>query len=168
MFTYLLVYFSARTNPSLFFTQGFHIRVSGSERSAFTRVGSNVYLCIIILKCRYPHLLNEFYFILFIYFAFQGLTHGIWKFPGQGSSQSYAASLCQSHNNSGSEPCLQPTPQLTATLDPQPTERGQGSNPHPHGYQFGSFPLRHNGTPIKWILKYVKEFPGGLALKDLA
>ena len=25
-------------------------------------------------------------------------------------------------------------PQLTVTLDPQPTEQGQGSNPHPYGY----------------------------------
>ena len=29
-----------------------------------------------------------------------------------------AAGLCQSHSNTGSEPRLQPTPQLTATLDP--------------------------------------------------
>ena len=29
-----------------------------------------------------------------------------------------AASLRQSHSNGGSEPCLRPTPQLTATLDP--------------------------------------------------
>ena len=29
-----------------------------------------------------------------------------------------AASLRQSHSNVGSEPHLQPTPQLTATLDP--------------------------------------------------
>jgi len=28
----------------------------------------------------------------------------------------------------GSKPHLQPTPQITATPDPQPTERGQGSN----------------------------------------
>ena len=28
-----------------------------------------------------------------------------------------AAGLCQSHSNEGSEPHLQPTPQLTATLD---------------------------------------------------
>jgi len=28
------------------------------------------------------------------------------------------ASLCHSHSNAGSEPHLQPTPQLTATLDP--------------------------------------------------
>jgi len=28
---------------------------------------------------------------------------------------------------------LQLTPQLRATLDPEPTELGQGSNPQPHG-----------------------------------
>ena len=44
-----------------------------------------------------------------------------------------AASLRQSHSNAESEPHLQPTPQLTATPDPQPTEQGQGSNPCPHG-----------------------------------
>ena len=32
-----------------------------------------------------------------------------------------------SHSSVGSEPCLQPTPQLAATPDPQPTQRGQGS-----------------------------------------
>ena len=32
-----------------------------------------------------------------------------------------------------SEPCLQPTPQLTATPDPQPIEQSQGLNPHSHG-----------------------------------
>ena len=31
-----------------------------------------------------------------------------------------AAGLCQSHSNARSEPRLQPTPQLTATLDPYP------------------------------------------------
>ena len=36
----------------------------------------------------------------------------------------------------GSKPHLQPTHtiQLTATLDPRPPERGQGSNPHPHEF----------------------------------
>ena len=50
----------------------------------------------------------------------------------RGQIRAIAAGLCQSHSNARSEPCLQP--QLTATLDPQPTEQGQGSNPHPHGY----------------------------------
>ena len=44
-----------------------------------------------------------------------------------------ATGLCQSPSNVGSEPRLQPTPQLTATPDPQPTEQGQGLNPQPHG-----------------------------------
>ena len=44
-----------------------------------------------------------------------------------------AASLCHSHSNVGSRLRLQPTPQLMAMSDPYPTERGQGSNPHPHG-----------------------------------
>ena len=44
-----------------------------------------------------------------------------------------AIGLRQSHSNTGSEQHLQPTPQLTATQDPEPTEQGQGSNPQPHG-----------------------------------
>ena len=44
-----------------------------------------------------------------------------------------ATALRQSHSNAGSEPRLQPTPQLTATPDRQPTEQGQGSNPQPRG-----------------------------------
>ena len=45
-----------------------------------------------------------------------------------------AAGLPHSNSNVGSKQRLQPTPQLMATLDPQPTERSQGLNPHPHGY----------------------------------
>ena len=44
-----------------------------------------------------------------------------------------ATGLHQSHSNAGSEPRLQPTPQLTATPDPQPTEQGQGLNPQLNG-----------------------------------
>ena len=44
-----------------------------------------------------------------------------------------ATGLRQSHSNTGSKPRLQPTPQLTATPDRQPTEQGQGPNPQPHG-----------------------------------
>ena len=43
-----------------------------------------------------------------------------------------AASL--HHNNTGSEPCLPPIPQLTVTPALQPTELGQVSNRHPHRY----------------------------------
>ena len=47
------------------------------------------------------------------------------------------ADLCHSHSNARIKPCLQPTPQLMAMPDPQPTEWGQGSNPHSHGCQSG-------------------------------
>ena len=43
-----------------------------------------------------------------------------------------AAGLCHSHATR-SEWSLRPTPQLTATLDPYPTEQGQGSDLRPHG-----------------------------------
>ena len=36
----------------------------------------------------------------------------------RGQIGAMAAGLCQSHSNVGSKPHLQPTPQLTATLDP--------------------------------------------------
>ena len=36
----------------------------------------------------------------------------------RGLIRATAAGLHQSYSNAGSEPCLQPTPQLTATLDP--------------------------------------------------
>ena len=76
--------------------------------------------------------INIFYFI----FLFRT------QFSAYGSSQTWAwiratgASLHRSHSNATSEPCLQPTPQLTTKLDPQSAEQGQGSNLHPHGYYF--------------------------------
>ena len=45
-----------------------------------------------------------------------------------------AAGLYHSRSNTRSEPRLRPIPQLTATPDTQPTERGQGWNSCPHGY----------------------------------
>ena len=55
---------------------------------------------------------TECYFSFFFFsFAFYGCTHGTWRFP-------VAAGLCHSHSNTGSEPRLQPTPQLTAMPDP--------------------------------------------------
>ena len=57
-----------------------------------------------------------------------------------------AAGLCHSHSNAGSEPHLRPISQLTAMPDPEPTERDQGSNLHPHGYQSGLYLLHHKGS----------------------
>ena len=52
----------------------------------------------------------------------------------RGQIRAVAASLHHSHSNDRSKLHLQPPPELPAMLDPQPTEQGQGSNPHPHGY----------------------------------
>ena len=50
-----------------------------------------------------------------------------------------------SHSNVASEPCLRPTPQFTSVSDPYPTEKGLGSNLHPHRHQSGSLTMK--GTP---------------------
>ena len=60
-----------------------------------------------------------FYFYLFI-FVFIGLHP--WRIYGGSKARvrigAADASLCHSHSNTRSELCLQPTPQLRATLDP--------------------------------------------------
>ena len=52
-----------------------------------------------------------------------------------------ATGLFQIHGSTGSKPHLQPTPQLVAMPDPQPTEQGQGLNPQPHGSQLDSLTI---------------------------
>ena len=60
--------------------------------------------------------LGFFYFWLFsISWAIPAAYEGS---QARGPIGAVAASLRQSHSNAGSEPRLQPTPQLTATLDP--------------------------------------------------
>ena len=58
---------------------------------------------------------NFFFFCLFaISWAAPAACGGS---QARGLLGAVAASLCQSHSNAGSEPRLQPTPQLTATPD---------------------------------------------------
>ena len=59
-----------------------------------------------------------YYFILF-YFVFLVLHPFHMDVPRLGVKYgARAACLCHSHGNMGSKPCLRPTPQLTAMLDP--------------------------------------------------
>ena len=74
---------------------------------------------------------NFFFFFVFCHFRAIPVAHG--GSQGRGLIGAVAASPQQSHSNVGSKPRLRPTPQLTATLDPSPTEQGQGSNPQLHG-----------------------------------
>ena len=55
-------------------------------------------------------------------------------FQARGRIEAVAVGLHHSQSNAGSELCLRSTPQLMATWDPKPTERGQGLNPRPCGH----------------------------------
>ena len=70
---------------------------------------------------------NTFFFFFFFLFRAAPVAHSIWSFPGYGSNQigATAASLHYSHSNMRSEPYLQPTPELMATSDGQPTEEAR-------------------------------------------
>ena len=64
------------------------------------------------------HCNSHFYFISF-FFVFSGATPTIYGgFQARGLIRAAAAGPCQSHSNTGSELCLRPTPQLTATPGP--------------------------------------------------
>ena len=60
-----------------------------------------------------------FVFFVFCLFAFSRAAPVAYGgAQARGQIGAVAASLCQIHSNAGSEPRLQPTPQLTATPDP--------------------------------------------------
>ena len=78
---------------------------------------------------------RPFLFFFFFFFAFSRAAPVAYGgSQARGLIRAVAAGLYHSHSNSGSEPCLRPTPQLTAMPDPYPTERGQGSNQCPQRY----------------------------------
>ena len=79
-----------------------------------------------------------FCFVCLFVFAFQCHTCSIWKFPGQGSkkqSYSYHPTPQPQQQTQALSHICNLHPQVKAMLYPQPTERGQGSNPHLHGCQ---------------------------------
>ena len=60
-----------------------------------------------------------FFFFFFLSFALSRAAPAVYEgSQARGPIGAVAASLHQSHSNAGSEPHLQPKPQLTATLDP--------------------------------------------------
>ena len=72
--------------------------------------------------------------LFFFFLLFRATPTACGSSQARGQIRATVANLRHSHNNIGSKVCLQPIPQLTATLDPQPTEQGQGLNWHPHGF----------------------------------
>lgn len=73
--------------------------------------------------------------VFFFFFLFRAAPVAYESSQARGQMRAAAAGLHHSHSNYGSEPYLQPMPQLVATPDPQPTEWA-----HPHGYYSGSKP----------------------------
>ena len=60
-----------------------------------------------------------FIFLIFFFFLlFRAAPTAYGSSQARGRIRATAAGLCHSHNNAGSKPCLWPTPQLTAMLDP--------------------------------------------------
>ena len=66
-----------------------------------------------------------------MFLLFRAVPSAYGSTQARGPIGAAAVGLCHSCCNVGSELHLQPTPQLTAMSDPQPTDQGQGSNPHP-------------------------------------
>ena len=88
--------------------------------------------------------LNFYYFYYFFFFRPTPVAYG--GSQARGRIAAVVTDLHHSHSNARSEPRLQPIAPLIATLDPSPTDRGQGLNPNPHGYQSDLFPLHPNGN----------------------
>ena len=118
--------------------------------TSFCQPGSRICLLgFMFLKhphfCPYSHLALGFFF-----FSATPVAHESSQARGQIGAA--ATGPPHSHSNAGSEPHPWPTPQVTATLDPQPTERGQGLNSRLHGHQSGWLLLSHSGNSQTWAL----------------
>ena len=77
-----------------------------------------------------------FYLIIYLFYFchFRAAPVAYGSSQAKGGIGAAAAGLHHNPSNAASELHLRPIPQLTAELDLQPTDRGQGSNPHPHGH----------------------------------
>ena len=75
-----------------------------------------------------------FFFFFFFFFCPFRAVPAIYGNSQDGSQIRAVDAGLHSHTNCGSQLSLQPSPQLTASLDPRPTEQSQGSNLVPHGY----------------------------------
>ena len=74
------------------------------------------------------------FFVVFFFCFFRAMDMAYGSSQARGRVRAKAAGLHHSHSVPGSEPCLQPSPWLTAMPDPQFTDRGQGLNPPPLRY----------------------------------
>ena len=102
--------------------------------SCFLQYTSQMKVCTMVMLAHLSsqaYCWHSIYLLLFLFFraayvAFRGSQ-------ARGWIATAAADLYHSHSNLGSKLCLLPTPQLTTTPDPWPTEWVQGSNLRPRG-----------------------------------
>ena len=81
-------------------------------------------ICVMyFINCRIPLFLFIYFFCLFAISWAASSAYG--GFPARGQIGAVAAGLCHSHSNTGSKLHLQLWPQLTAMLDPWPTEQAR-------------------------------------------
>ena len=83
--------------------------------------------CVFVLYS--PYILGAtctIHFLFFFFFRAAPMAYGSSRAKCPATAAGHGHS--HSHSNTGSKPFLQPTSQLTAMLDPRPTEQAQGSN----------------------------------------
>ena len=81
------------------------------------------------------HLVFKIIYLFVYLFFFLQMHLWLMEVPSRGAKlELQLPALHNSHSNAGSQPHLPPAPQLMATPDPEPTEKGQGSNPHAQGH----------------------------------
>ena len=100
--------------------------ISQQSRNCFFRLSFAVSVCYQILGFR-PSLRWEivYSYIFFLSFVFLGLYLQHMEVLRLGANWSCSFRLLHSPSNSGSEPCLQPTPQLMAMPDPNPLSKAR-------------------------------------------
>ena len=92
-------------------------------------MNSKIYYLYVYWTKTYIKNSQKFFFVFFVFSRAVSMAYG--GYQARGLIRALASGLCQSHNNAVSKPHLQPTPQLMATPDPQPTEQAQGLNLQP-------------------------------------
>ena len=93
------------------------------------RIYSEIMPLFLFIFCYY------YYCYCYYYYIFRVASAAFGSSQARDQIRATAANLCHSHSNARSELRLQPTAQLTATMDSPRhllTERGRGWNPHPH------------------------------------
>ena len=121
-----------------------------------------MYLAYKLLEGRYGFV--GYYYYHYLLFRATPMAYG--GSQTRGWTGAAAASLHHSHSNEGSKQHLWHEPLLTAMLDPQPIEWGQGLNPHPHGYWSYLFMLSHEGTSLVCYFNSVQHLILGVYVQS--